>query len=53
MDAREARMDSEFDQYVIEMKPLVLRLPHKAGNGLVALESTYSMCIQQNLLSEK
>nr|XP_018666666.1 centrosomal protein of 112 kDa [Ciona intestinalis] len=29
MDSREMRMDSEFDHYLVDMKPYVLRLNHK------------------------
>ena len=30
-DASAVRLDTEFDQILVEMKPHVLRLPHKAG----------------------
>lgn len=31
MEVRHVRMDTEFEHHLIEMKPLVLRLPHKSG----------------------
>ncbi|XP_039264803.2 centrosomal protein of 112 kDa-like isoform X1 [Styela clava] len=37
MDAREVRMDSEFDQHIIDMKPYVLRLQHKTERQRCAL----------------
>uniref|UniRef100_H2ZH04 DUF4485 domain-containing protein n=1 Tax=Ciona savignyi TaxID=51511 RepID=H2ZH04_CIOSA len=37
MDSREMRMDSEFDRYLVDMKPYVLRLNHKTERQRCAL----------------
>lgn len=26
------KLDAEFDHYIVDMKPYVLKLPHKLGN---------------------